>query len=165
MDGSGVSGYGGGVASDCKSDPLVVNGAGSNPVSRTIFTGAKNTKQQGNVGLGLAIAHYVSQMHTVSVPLNDSQDYDLIVDKGGKLLRVQVKTSGYEAGSGYQIVLSMHGGNRKKNYIGRFSHEFEYDVLFVVTANGAMYEIPRERIAGISRRIHVPGPYSEFRVI
>jgi|tagenome__1003787_1003787.scaffolds.fasta_scaffold20926366_3 hypothetical protein len=35
MDSAGVSGYGGGVASDCKSDPLVVNGAGSNPASRT----------------------------------------------------------------------------------------------------------------------------------
>ncbi len=38
-------------------------------------------KQKGNTGLGIAIAYYTSNGYTVSIPLNDTQDYDLIVDK------------------------------------------------------------------------------------
>jgi hypothetical protein len=45
-----------------------------------------NTKDIGNIGLGEAIAYFTGAMMTVSVPLNDSQPYDLIVDDGKSLL-------------------------------------------------------------------------------
>ncbi len=51
-----------------------------------------STKTQGNVGVGQCIAYATSLGYTVSIPLNDSQEYDLIVDNG-KLNKVQVKTS------------------------------------------------------------------------
>ena len=54
-----------------------------------MFRHAKNTKQQGTVGLGVAIAHYSSLGYVVSVPLIDGQDYDLVVDKDGVLHKVQ----------------------------------------------------------------------------
>ena len=38
-------------------------------------------KEKGNTSLGIAIAYYTSNGYTVSLPLNDTQDYDLIVDK------------------------------------------------------------------------------------
>lgn len=38
-------------------------------------------KEKGNSSLGIAIAYYASNGYTVSIPLNDTQDYDLIVDK------------------------------------------------------------------------------------
>ena len=47
-------------------------------------------KQRGNCGLGLAIAYYSTHGYTVSIPLNDTQDYDLLVDKDGKIESVQV---------------------------------------------------------------------------
>ena len=40
-----------------------------------------SNKEKGNTGLGIAIAYYTSNGYTVSIPLNDTQDYDLIVDK------------------------------------------------------------------------------------
>lgn len=129
-----------------------------------MFKTAKNTKQQGNVGLGLAMAYYVSHMFTVSVPLNDSQDYDLIVDKDGVLYKVQVKTCGYKVGKNYAVMMSMQGGNRKKNYVGRLGIDFKYDILFAVTADGMMYEIPRQKIAHIRRRLHLPGSYGDCLV-
>jgi HJR/Mrr/RecB family endonuclease len=52
-----------------------------------------NTKKQGDVGLGQAIAWFTRNSYTVSLPLTDSQDYDLIVDKDNVLYRVQVKTT------------------------------------------------------------------------
>lgn len=38
-------------------------------------------KEKGNAALGLAIAYFSSNGYTVSIPLNDTQDYDLIVEK------------------------------------------------------------------------------------
>lgn len=76
-----------------------------------MLTGHKNTKKQGDVGLGLAIGWFTSQGHTVCVPLTDSQDYDLVVDIDGKLQKVQVKTTTYKAPSGaYSVGLSVKGG-------------------------------------------------------
>ena len=48
-------------------------------------------KEKGNTSLGIAIAYYSSNGYTVSIPLNDTQDYDLIVDKDNVLKKVQVK--------------------------------------------------------------------------
>ena len=38
---------------------------------------------QGNLGLGIAIAYYTSRCIPISIPLNDTQGYDLIIDNGG----------------------------------------------------------------------------------
>lgn len=48
-------------------------------------------KEIGNAALSMAIAYFGSNGYVVSVPLNDTQDYDLVVDKDGKLQKVQVK--------------------------------------------------------------------------
>ena len=53
----------------------------------------ETNKEKGDTSLGIAIAYYVSKGYTVSIPLNDTQDYDLIVDKNGYLKRVQVKST------------------------------------------------------------------------
>lgn len=60
------------------------------------------SKEQGNIALGQAIAYFTGEMYTVSVPLNDSQPYDLIVDMGGILYKVDCKSTRSEtkAGSG-----------------------------------------------------------------
>ncbi len=35
-------------------------------------------KEKGNTSLAIAIAYYVSNGYTISIPLNDTQDYDII---------------------------------------------------------------------------------------
>ena len=42
-------------------------------------------KEKGNTGLGIAIAYYSSNGYTVSIPLNDTKDYDLIIDKNNNI--------------------------------------------------------------------------------
>ena len=37
-------------------------------------------KEKGNSALGIAIAYFSTNGYVVSIPLNDTQDYDLIVD-------------------------------------------------------------------------------------
>ena len=41
-------------------------------------------KQRGNCGLGIAIGYFSTNGYTVSIPLNDTQDYDLLIDKDNK---------------------------------------------------------------------------------
>ena len=58
---------------------------------------ADTNKQRGNCGLGIAIAYFSTNGYTVSIPLNDTQDYDLLIDKDGKIESAQVKyTSCYK---------------------------------------------------------------------
>lgn len=42
-------------------------------------------KEKGNSALGIAIAYFSTNGYIVSIPLNDTQDYDLIVDKNNKV--------------------------------------------------------------------------------
>ena len=52
-----------------------------------------SNKEKGNSGLGMAIAYFSSNGYVVSIPLNDTQDYDILVDKGGFISKVQVKAT------------------------------------------------------------------------
>lgn len=66
----------------------------------------KTNKEKGNTSLGIAIAYYASNWYTVSIPLNDTQDYDLIVDKDCLLKKVQVKSTACKTKYGnYQVAL------------------------------------------------------------
>ena len=131
-----------------------------------MFKNCKNTKQQGNIGLGTAIQYFTQNLYSVSLPLNDSQDYDLIVeDRDGTLKKVQVKTSTqkskYET---YAINLRVLGGNSKQNYIHKKANEVIYDWLFILCENGDRYLIPKETIKDIKSTITVGKEYLEYKI-
>ena len=44
-----------------------------------------NNKDKGRAGLSLAIAYFGTNGYTVSVPLNDTQWYDLIIEKDNNI--------------------------------------------------------------------------------
>jgi len=117
-------------------------------MEESVFNNASNSKKQGDIGLGNAIAFFTSKGYTVSLPLTDSQDYDLIVDVNGTLNRVQVKTTSYKNRHGTFIVnLSTKGGNRSFNTIKKLDHS-KIDSLFVLTSEGNRYWIPINSFAG-----------------
>ncbi len=106
----------------------------------------KNTKKQGDIGLGAAIAYFTMKGYTVAIPLTDSQQYDLIVDIDGKLSRVQVKTTRFKGRGSYEISLSIKGGNRSSTgKLHRFDRS-QVDHLFVLTEDGGSYFIPTSAI-------------------
>lgn len=41
----------------------------------------KNSRKQGDAGLGIAIGWFAKQEWTICFPLTDNQDYDLVVEK------------------------------------------------------------------------------------
>lgn len=107
---------------------------------------ASNYKShQGNVGLGRAIAYYTANCIPVLLPLNDTQKYDLAVDKDG-LQRVSVKTTQYKNKAGNYEVLLKNCGGSSGNSKTRYFNNSTCDILFVVTVEGIMYEIPSEKI-------------------
>ena len=102
-------------------------------------------KEKGNTGLGIAIAYYTFNGYTVSIPLNDTQDYDLIVDKNNKVTKVQVKSTSCKTKYGtYQVALKSSGGTKGKTY--KTVIDTNVDELFIVTDKVEIYIIPIDKI-------------------
>ena len=92
-----------------------------------------NSKQKANIGIGKAIAYYTSIGAVVSIPLNDSQSYDLLVDFNSVISRVQVKYT-----STSRVDLRSVSGSTRLVY-NRLSIR-SADILFIVGDN--LWEIP-----------------------
>jgi len=104
-----------------------------------------SNKEKGNTGLGIAIAYYTVNGYTVSIPLNDTQDYDLVVDKGGLLIKVQVKATSCKTKYGtYQVALKSCGGTKGKTY--KTLINTQVDELFIVTEKMNIYILPIDKV-------------------
>ena len=100
-------------------------------------------KEKGRAGLSFAVAYFGSNGYNVSIPLNDTQDYDLVIEKDGLFQKVQCKSTG-SFGKGsmfYQVRLSSWGGNNGGTKYGTVK-DGSADLLFVLTENKDMYLIP-----------------------
>jgi len=129
-----------------------------------MFQKTNNSRQQGTVGLGAAIAYFTQLNQVVSVPLNDSQEYDLVVDVDGKLLKVQVKTTGHKTPHGvYAAMLKTSGGNQSWSGVAKFFDTSKIDILFVLCGDGTMYSIPCNSIIN-KTSINLGKKYEKFKV-
>lgn len=124
---------------------------------------AKNTKEQGNIGIGQAIAYFTLNKYTVSIPLNDSQDYDLIVDDGNGLKRVQVKTTKCKSKNNYVASIRTCGGNQSWNKVSKFFDNTTVELLFIVCDDGTMYCIPTENVKCKSA-ITLCNKYKDYKI-
>jgi len=122
----------------------------------------KTNKEKGNTSLGIAIAYYSSNGYIVSIPLNDTQDYDLIVDKDNIVKKVQVKSTGCKTKYGnYQVALKSCGGTKGKTY--KTLIETDVDELFILTENLKMYTLPIKEIKNKST-LNICNKYDKYRV-
>lgn len=122
----------------------------------------KTNKEKGNTSLGIAIAYYSSNGYTVSIPLNDTQDYDLIVDKDNNLKRVQVKSTSCITKSGnYQVALKSCGGTKGNTYKRVIDTCIEE--VFILTEKLDMYIIPIEKLKNRST-ISICDKYNIYKV-
>lgn len=98
-------------------------------------------KNIGNSGLSMAIAYFGSNGYTVLIPLNDTQDYDLVVDMDGKLKKIQLKVTSYKRiNNAYQVQLRTISGTTRKPY--KTVKDTNIDYLFCLCGDGTMYLIP-----------------------
>lgn len=106
-----------------------------------------DNKTKGRAGLSLAIAYFGCNGYTVSLPLNDTQDYDLIVDDGKKLYKVQVKATGQKKENGNYICSLRTISGTSRVPINTVK-ESSADLLFCVTEEQTMYLFPVKDIVG-----------------
>ena len=101
-----------------------------------------NSNLKGNVALGQAISYFTLQGYIVSLPINDSQVYDLIIEKDMQLQTVQVKYTSEKSKSGtaYKCTLrTISGTTRQKLYS---ITDTGVNLLFCYCDNGEKYLIP-----------------------
>lgn len=129
-----------------------------------MFENAINSKKQGDIGMCYAIAYYSKMGYTVSIPITDSQDYDLIVETSNKdIKRVQVKTTFCKTKHDtYQVSIKTCGGN-KSGYSTKKMNKDYIDWLFVLTDDGDTYNIPTAYIEG-NTSVTLGERYQRFRV-
>ena len=96
-------------------------------------------KNIGRAGMSLAIAYFGSNGWTVNIPLNDTQWYDLIVEKDGIFKTVQCKGTASQTNS---IEMKSCGGTKGDVYDSILEHPLDY--LFCLDKNGNIYNIPME---------------------
>lgn len=98
-------------------------------------------KDKGRAGMSMAIAYFGSNGYTVSIPLSDTQWYDLVIEKDGKFQTVQCKATCNEDNT---IFLRSMGGSKGKEYDNVLDHPV--DLLFCLDKNQQLYLIPVEDI-------------------
>lgn len=99
----------------------------------------------------MAINYFTFQGYTISLPINDTQWYDLVIEKDGKFQTVQCKCTDTEIN---EISLRSTGGTRGSVY-DRVTNHSELDYLFCVSKERNMFLIPVSDIldAGNKNRI------------
>lgn len=122
----------------------------------------KTNKEKGNSSLGIAIGYYSSNGYTVSIPLNDTQDYDLIIDKDNIIKKVQVKSTSCKTKYGmYQVALKSCGGTKGTTY--KTVIDTKVDELFILTEDLKLYIIPINIIKNKST-LNLCDKYEKYRV-
>lgn len=122
-----------------------------------------NSKTKGLVGIGAAIKYYTSIGVNVSIPLNDSQSYDLVIDRNG-LKRVQVKTTYSKSKHGsWNVPLRTTGGNQSFHTAKQFDKN-SCDVLFVLAGDGNRWEIPTSEITKLNCLSVGNKSYNEYKI-
>ena len=106
-----------------------------------------NPRIQGNAGLGVAIAYLTRIGARIAIPLTDTQAYDLIIENGRGLERVQVKTTTMrDARYGHYRVTLQSLGRNNNGTVRRKFDPADYEWLFVVCGDACCYMIPTTAI-------------------
>lgn len=86
----------------------------------------------------MAINYFICCGYTVSLPINDTQWYDIVIEKDGKFETVQCRAT-YTKNS--EICLCSTGGTKGAVY-DRITNHSELDYLFCVDRDLKMWLIP-----------------------
>jgi PD-(D/E)XK endonuclease len=123
-------------------------------------------RRQGDIGEAAAIDWLTRLGAAVSLPLFHSPDYDLIADLGGRLLRIQVKTSSCKHGPSnhFAVQLATNGGNQSWTGLIKKFDPRRFDLLFILVEDGRRWFVPSCEIEGCYSITVGGDKYSEFQV-
>lgn len=120
---------------------------------------------KGNMALGNAIAYFTKEGYTVSIPLTDTQEYDLVVDINGELKKVQCKyTSTREKSGNFRIDIRVRGHkNSSGDYYCKMMNCNEVDYVYALTEDMDSYFIPVELFVG-KQQLTLNNNHIEFKL-
>ncbi|MDN5835441.1 MAG: group I intron-associated PD-(D/E)XK endonuclease [bacterium] len=99
-------------------------------------------KEKGDIAAANAISYFMMNGYEVCLPIGDKRPYDLIVETGGKLSRVQVKYAGWYIGDKkHKAALRTMGGNKSSYTVKKYKDD-DFDLLFVYLENGRKFILP-----------------------
>lgn len=93
------------------------------------------TQLKGDRAVTQAIASFTREGMVVSIPVSESAQYDLVVDDGLKLNKVQVKYCGSK--DGLLDLRRIHSNS--KGYVTKFYSAGDFDLLYVLKGDGTEY--------------------------
>src|SRR5579862_6821785 len=99
----------------------------------------RTTQRKGDIATSRAIAVFTAMGYDVSIPLTESAAYDLIVDDGHQLARVQCK---FTSDRLRRVDLRRIHSN-STGYVVKRTAEDAYDWLFALDGSDAEYLIKR----------------------
>jgi hypothetical protein len=116
------------------------------------------TQRKGDIATAKAVFTFTSMGFDVAIPLTESAPYDLVVDDGERLVRVQCKFMG-----GNQVDLRRIHSNAQ-GYVVKRTALGSYDWLYVLKADGKEYllkECLADRRSVSPQSIHQLGAVAE----
>jgi len=103
-----------------------------------------NSKNKGDLAVSKAITYFVGKQEEVLLPFGNRRPYDLVIERENRLLKVQCKYTTCKSPYGiYTVPLRVMGGNQSYHTAKLYKKD-DFDLLFVYTGSGDMYEIPTE---------------------
>jgi hypothetical protein len=117
-----------------------------------------NTSGKGNVSTAIILSKFVAAGKSVSIPFGDGCRYDLVLDDGGTLKKVQCKTGKLEDGVIRVLVSSPTRKTSDKTWSNK-SYKGEVDLFAAYCPqNDKVYLIPADDVGVNSINLRVETP-------
>lgn len=121
----------------------------------------ETNKDKGRAGLAAAIGYFGMHGYTVSIPLNDTQDYDLLVDNGENILKISIKATSQRSQYGVSIVSLRNMGGTNGTVYGR-EKDKNNDYVFVINELEEKWLLPKEILT--SNSINLGEKYNQYKI-
>lgn len=99
-----------------------------------------NSKHKGSYAVAQCVAKMYEKGYEVLFPLGDRMPYDLVIDDGKTLRKVQCKYAGFYERDGHVAELRTTGGNQSFNTAKKYTDSC-FDLLYILTKSGKHYLI------------------------
>jgi hypothetical protein len=121
-----------------------------------------NTKDVGERSEAQILAKLLNAGKVILMPFGDNQRYDLVIDEGGKFIRVQCKTGRIKNGilRFPTCSSSTHRGGKKKGYRGQI------ELLMVYCPdNNKIYSIPVDEAPNTQCNLRIEEPRHKVNTV
>jgi len=123
-------------------------------VSKTAERPKRDTKRIGDVSEAKVLVKLVEAGYYVSKPFGENQRYDLIIDDGATLARVQVKTGRLRGGVIVFSCCSTHGHRRSRLKSRPYFGQIEYLAVYCPDVE-KVYLLPEQELTSSTAHLRL----------